>query len=168
MALPRKARKITIDGVDYRWMTSRNSDVLSVPVFVQEAEGKGNVLEFDFPVATNVVFLEVTNDRAKVTCELAGGRTREYQLSLPCVVGAGRGLNTPVYPTFPDVVKSRKKPITCLSLSQLDIPAAPGSARIVSMKPLEQRRQPRKITGTPAEQAGEIIRILRQEAKVLS
>ncbi len=123
---------------------------------------------FDFPVVTNAVFLEVTTDRARVTCELAGGRTREFQLSLPCVVGAGRGLNTPVYPTFPDVVKSRKKPITCLSLSQLDIPAPPGSTRIVSMMPLEQRRQPREITGTPAEQAGEIIRILRQEAKVLS
>lgn len=123
---------------------------------------------FDFPVVTNAVSLEVKNDRAMVICELAGGRTRKFQLSMPCVVGAGRGLNSPIYPTFPDVVKSRKKPVKTLSLSQLDITAAPGSARIVSITLLEQRRQPRKITGTPAEQAEEIIRILRQEAKVLS
>jgi electron transfer flavoprotein beta subunit len=36
------------------------------------------------------------------------------------------------------------------------------------MAPLVQKRTPRKITGTPSEQAAEIIRILKQEAKVLS
>lgn len=122
---------------------------------------------FGFPVVTNAASLEVTHDKATVTCELAGGRTRTFELSLPCVIGAGRGLNAPIYPTFPDVVKSRKKPIQTLSLSQLNVPAAPGSAKIVSMTPLVQKRNPQKITGTPAEQAAEIIRILRQEAKVL-
>lgn len=62
MALPRKARKITIDGLDYRWMTSRNSDVLSVPVFVQEAAGRGSVLEFAFPVETEWVPINDTGD----------------------------------------------------------------------------------------------------------
>ncbi|MEX1314595.1 MAG: electron transfer flavoprotein subunit beta/FixA family protein [Desulfotignum sp.] len=123
---------------------------------------------FDFPVVTNAATLDITNDKATVTCELTGGRTRTYELSLPCVIGAGRGLNTPIYPTFPDVVKSRKKPIETVSFSELNVSAAPGSARIVSMTPLVQKRNPQKITGTPAEQAAEIIRILRLEAKVLS
>ena len=123
---------------------------------------------FDFPVVTNAVSLDIKNGNATVTCELAGGRTRTFELSLPCVIGAGRGLNTPIYPTFPDVVKSRKKPIATLSLSKLNLSAAPGSAKIVSMTPLVQKRHPRKITGTPSEQAAEIIRILKQEAKVLS
>ncbi len=77
-------------------------------------------------------------------------------------------MNTPIYPTFPDVMKSRKKSIEALSLSELNVSAAPGTAKIVSMIPLVQKRTPRKITGTPSEQAAEIIRILRQEAKVLS
>ncbi|MCF8075819.1 MAG: electron transfer flavoprotein subunit beta/FixA family protein [Desulfotignum sp.] len=123
---------------------------------------------FDFPVVTNAVSLDIKNGNAIVTCELAGGRTRTFDLSLPCVIGAGRGLNTPIYPTFPDVVKSRKKPIETLTLPELNVPAAPGSAKIVSMTPLVQKRHPRKITGTPSAQAAEIIRILKQEAKVLS
>jgi electron transfer flavoprotein beta subunit len=123
---------------------------------------------FDFPVVTNAASLEITNGKARVGCELAGGRTRTYELTLPCVIGAGRGLNTPIYPTFPDVVKSRKKPIETVARSQLNVSDAPGSAKIISMTPLVQKRNPRKIIGTPAEQAAEIIRILRQEAKVLS
>lgn len=123
---------------------------------------------FDCPVVTNAARLDITHGNARVTCELAEGRTRTFNLSLPCVIGAGRGLNTPIYPTFPDVVKSRKKPIKTLSLSELNVSAAPGSAKIVSMTPLVQKRNPQKITGTPSEQAAEIIRILRQEAKVLS
>jgi electron transfer flavoprotein beta subunit len=123
---------------------------------------------FGFPVVTNAASLDITDGKAVVTCELAGGRTRTFELTLPCVIGAGRGLNTPIYPTFPDVVKSRKKPIETLALSELNVSAAPGSTRIVAMTPLVQKRNPRKITGTPAEQAAEIIRILRQEAKVLS
>jgi electron transfer flavoprotein beta subunit len=123
---------------------------------------------FGFPVVTNAASLDITDNKAVVTCELAGGRTRTFELTLPCVIGAGRGLNTPIYPTFPDVVKSRKKPIDSLTLSELNVSAAPGSAKIVAMAPLVQKRTPRKITGTPSEQAAEIIRILKQEAKVLS
>ena len=123
---------------------------------------------FGFPVVTNAASLDITDGRAVVTCELSGGRTRTFELTLPCVIGAGRGLNTPIYPTFPDVVKSRKKTIETLALSELNVSAAPGSTRMVAMTPLVQKRTPRKITGTPSEQAAEIIRILRQEAKVLS
>jgi len=123
---------------------------------------------FGFPVVTNAVSLDIKNGKATVTCELAGGRTRTFDLTLPCVIGAGRGLNTPIYPTFPDVVKSRKKSIETLTLPELNVPAAPGSTKIVAMTPLVQKRNPQKITGSPSAQAAEIIRILRQEAKVLS
>jgi electron transfer flavoprotein beta subunit len=123
---------------------------------------------FDFPVVTNAASFDIASGRAVVTCELSGGRTRTFELALPCVVGAGRGLNTPGYPTFPDVVKARKKPIKTIALDSLAIPPAAGSAKTVALTPLVQKRHPEKITGTPADQAKEIIRILRQEAKVLA
>jgi electron transfer flavoprotein beta subunit len=123
---------------------------------------------FDFPVVTNAASFELQSGKTVVTCELAGGRTRTFQLVLPCVVGAGRGLNTPHYPTFPDVVKARKKPIQTISLDSLGITFGPGSAKTVALEPLVHKRRPKKILGTPAEQAKEIIRILKQEAKVIS
>lgn len=123
---------------------------------------------FGFPVVTNAASLEISSKKAIVTCELSGGRTRTFALTLPCIIGAGRGLNTPGYPTFPDVVKARKKPITAISLDSLSLTPARGSAKTIALSPLVQKRHPKKITGTPADQAKEIIRILRQEAKALS
>lgn len=123
---------------------------------------------FGFPVVTNAASLDISSGKAIVTCELSGGRTRTFALVLPCVIGAGRGLNTPGYPTFPDVVKARKKPITTISLDSLSITPARGSAKTIALTPLVQKRHPKKITGTPADQAKEIIRILQKEAKVLS
>ena len=123
---------------------------------------------FDFPVVTNAIAIEADNDRAQVTYELAGGRTRTCELAMPCVVAAGRGLNTPAYPTFPDVVKARKKPIQVVALSDLAIDTSPGGARVVRLEPLTQTRSPRQINGSPREIAARMATILKEEAKVIT
>lgn len=122
---------------------------------------------FDFPVVTNVVKLDIEADKAIVVCELSGGITDTYEMSLPCVVGAGKGLNTPRYPTFPDVVKSKKKPVQKIAFCDLNIDDSMAGSRVVELKPLHQARQPKKIKGDAAGVARELIRILKQEAKVL-
>jgi len=126
---------------------------------------------FDFPVATNVVRLEIGAEHAPdhviVDSELSGGTVNTYEMSLPCVIGAGRGLNTPRYPTFPDVVKSKKKPIQKIDFTELNIQASGQGMRIVELDPLVQTRQPKEITGNPSEIAQEIIKILKEEAKVI-
>ena len=122
---------------------------------------------FDFPVATNVVRLDIEADKAVVDCELSGGITNTYEMSLPCVLGAGKGLNTPRYPTFPDVVKSKKKPVQKIAFTDLNIKDSLAGMRIVELEPLHQARQPKEIKGDAGFVAKEIIRILKQEAKVL-
>jgi electron transfer flavoprotein beta subunit len=110
----------------------------------------------------------VASDRAVVTYALAGGRNRTCELALPCVIAAGRGLNTPSYPTFPDVVKARKKPVQVIALDTLAIDTPPGSVRVVGLEPLWQTRTPRPITGSPREIAARIAAILKEEAKVVT
>jgi len=123
---------------------------------------------FDFPVVTNAVNVQAKADRAIVTYELAGGQTRTCELSMPCVVAAGRGLNTPSYPTFPDVVKARKKPVSTIDFNSLALGTPPGSARLIELVPLTRERSPREIKGTPREIAARIATILREEAKVIT
>jgi len=113
---------------------------------------------FDFPVVTNAINVNAEADRAVVTYELSGGQTRTCELSMPCVVAAGRGLNTPSYPTFPDVVKARN--------FALETP--PGRTRLIELVPLTQERSPKKINGTPLEIAAKIATILKEEAKVIA
>ncbi|MBF0258695.1 MAG: hypothetical protein HQK62_07645, partial [Desulfamplus sp.] len=42
--------------------------------------------------------------KVRVETLTEGGGRDIYELSLPCILGAGRGLNTPIYPTFPDFI----------------------------------------------------------------
>ena len=122
---------------------------------------------FDFPVATNVVKLDIDTDKAIVDCELSGGIVDTYEMSLPCILGAGRGLNTPRYPTFPDVVKSKKKPIQKIAFADLNIKDSTSKMSLVELVPLKQNREPKEIKGDANLVATEIVRILKQEAKVI-
>ncbi len=122
---------------------------------------------FDFPVATNVVSLDIEADMVRVDSELSGGAVDTYEMSLPCVVGVGKGLNIPRYPTFPDVVKSKKKVLKKIALADLNLEASESSMRVVGLTPLLLERESKEISGDAGEVAKEIIRILREEAKVI-
>jgi electron transfer flavoprotein beta subunit len=122
---------------------------------------------FNFPVATNVVRLNIEGEVAIVDSELSGGAVDTYEMSLPCVIGAGRGLNTPRYPTFPDVVKSKKKVLKKINLEDLDIETPKADMSMVQLEPLLQERKPKEIRGDKGEIAREITRILKEEAKVI-
>lgn len=136
-----------------------------------DAEGQQTMFRigalFDFPVATNVIRLTIAGDKAVVDSELSGGAANTYELSMPCVIGAGRGLNTPQYPTFRDVVTSKKKPVHFIAFSDLKIQPSLANVRIVELEPLAQKRMPKEITGDPGVVAQKIVTILKDEAKVL-
>lgn len=122
---------------------------------------------FDFPVATNVSKLRIEADKAAVDCEVSGGITMGCEMSLPCVIGAGRGLNIPGYPTFRDVVMSKKKPVQKVMLADLAVTPASAGMRIVELEPLKRTRQPREIKGDAKIAAAKIASILKEEAKVI-
>jgi electron transfer flavoprotein beta subunit len=124
---------------------------------------------FDFPVVNNVVKLDIVEGKAVADTDLSSGIVDTYELTLPCVIGAGKGLNTPRYPTFPDVVKSKKKPIKTIRLNELKPDATPAESgmTVVELAPLKQKREPKQITGDPGAVAQKIVSILKQEAKVI-
>ncbi|MBF0202602.1 MAG: hypothetical protein HQK66_15115 [Desulfamplus sp.] len=90
-----------------------------------------------------------------------------YQLSIPCVLGAGRGLNTPSYPTFPDVVKSKKKPLKILDMESLNFERPQCSTRILGLELFAQKREPREIKGDLSTKVDTLVKILKDEAKIL-
>ncbi len=122
---------------------------------------------FDFPVATNVIKVDIEAKRAVVDSELSGGNVNTYELSLPCVIGTGRGLNTPKYPTFPDVVKSKKKLVEKIAFTDLNIETSKANMSIVELESLKQARSPKEITGDAGIVAQKILNILKEEAKVI-
>jgi electron transfer flavoprotein beta subunit len=122
---------------------------------------------FSIPAASNVVSFSLESDSAVVECEMEGGSREVIEMSLPCVIGAGKSLNKPNYPTLPDIMKARKKEIKQVDLKDLGFGKPTGRVEALELKPAVEDRQPKEITGTPDEVAVKIVRILKEEARVL-
>ena len=122
---------------------------------------------FNFPVASNVIKFTHKGETALVETQTEGAGRNIYTLSMPCVLGVGRGINTPSYPTFPDVIKARKKPIKIVDIDTLNIAPPSSAMTIVSLEPFSKQRLAKKLTGSPAEQVKALVEILKNEARVL-
>ena len=119
------------------------------------------------PAATNVVKVDAEADAVQVACERDPGTVDVIRMTAPCVLGAGKGLNTPKYPTFPDIVKSRKKEVRKIALADLPVEKSAAAMTIEALSPAVDRRTPRELTGGAAEIAAQIVDILKNEAKVI-
>lgn len=122
---------------------------------------------FGIPAASNVVSFSLGSDGAVVECEMEGGAREVIEMSLPCVIGAAKSLNKPTYPTLPAIMRARKKEIKQVDLRNLGFAKPAGRVEILDLKPAIEDRQPREIPGPPDEVAVEIVRILKEEARVL-
>jgi len=122
---------------------------------------------FGIPAASNVVTLSLEPDTVIVEYELEAGAREVVELSLPCVIGTGKSLNRPNYPTLPAIMKARKKEIKQIDLEDLNFQKPAGRVEILELKPAAEGRQPKELSGTPDEVAVEIVRILQEEARVI-
>jgi electron transfer flavoprotein beta subunit len=122
---------------------------------------------FGMPVVSNAVELTLKPDGVRVACEMEAGRRDIFEMPLPCVVGTGKALNRPQYPTLPAIMQARKKTIKRCTLQDLELPPADASMELLKLKPAVEARQGRKLTGQPSEIAARLLEILRNEAKVI-
>jgi electron transfer flavoprotein beta subunit len=121
----------------------------------------------NIPAASNVISFALEQDSAVVECEQEGGAREVIEMSLPCVIGAGKGLNKPNYPTLPAIMKARKKEIKQVDIKDLVFEKPPGRVEVLELAPAVEERRPRELSGKPTEVADEIVRILQEEARVL-
>jgi electron transfer flavoprotein beta subunit len=112
------------------------------------------------PCASAVVKLQVDGGRAVAEREVEGG-LEVVECALPAVFTADKGLNTPRYPALKGIMAAKKKPIEVK-------PAALGLVR-ATVKSLDSPpvRKEGRIVGEGAGAVGELVRLLRQEARVI-
>jgi electron transfer flavoprotein beta subunit len=120
----------------------------------------------DMPAVSGVESFVLEQGRVRVECDLEAGARQVIELSLPCVIGCGKGLNKPSYPTLPAIIKARKKEVKQIDLQSLNIEKPAGRIEILELKPAVEARKPQEVKGTPEEIADEFVRILREEAKI--
>ena len=114
------------------------------------------------PCVTAVAHLELdhTTGRGVGEREIEGG-IEVVEFPLPAVLTADKGLNEPRYPALKGIMAAKKKP-----LEVKPVQFGTGGIEIVALTPPPQRKDG-KIVGEGAAAVPELVRLLREEAKVL-
>jgi len=118
-------------------------------------------------VATNVIAFNYDNGKVVVEREIDEGAREKIEMSAPCVVGATKGLNTPRYASLMGIMKAKKIPIKKLSLQDAGIAQVDNKVKREKLYAPPEKPQGRIIPGEPEEAVKELVRVLKEEAKVL-
>lgn len=119
------------------------------------------------PSVTMVTKLEVAGTAAKATRPIEGAQL-VIETSLPCVITATKGLNEPRYASLPGIMKAKKKPVDVKNAGDLGVSGA-SKSKVGKFVP-PPARPPGKIVcadDTPEGKAAELVKLLREEAKVI-
>ena len=121
----------------------------------------------EMPVVNEVSSLSIDDGKAVVEREIGSGEKQVIEMNLPCVIGADRGLNEPRYPKFPDIMKAKKKEIKKIEFSSLELDESQAMVEIEKLELVPERSGAKMIEGSVNDQADQIVKILRQDEKVL-
>jgi len=122
------------------------------------------------PHVANVVKLEVGEGKVTADREIEGAH-EIVESALPVALTAQKGLNEPRYASLKGIMAAKKKPVAEKKLADLGVPEAdPANAKTRWRKlELPPARQAVKLipADDPAAAAKELVRLLREEAKVI-
>lgn len=114
----------------------------------------------NLPFISLITKLELSEKNATVHREIEGGH-EILEVSLPAVFSAQKGLNEPRYPSLKGIMAAKKKPLeektpqlvkSCLRTVKMEYPPS---------------RPPGMIVGKGTEAVPELVRLLKEEAKVI-
>jgi len=114
----------------------------------------------NIPCITVVTKLEVDGTSVKAEREIEGG-AELLETTIPCIITCQKGLNEPRFPSIRGVMMAKKKQISEEAV-ELD-----DAKLTVSALSYPQARSGSKVVGEGAEAVPELIRLLREEAKVI-
>ncbi|MEP6572644.1 MAG: electron transfer flavoprotein subunit beta/FixA family protein [Gemmatimonadota bacterium] len=114
----------------------------------------------ELPCISAVAHLTVNGTALEAEREIEGG-IEVSTCSLPAVLTCDKGLNTPRLPSLKGIMAAKKKPLEVKPVS-----LGAGTLSTVSLT-LPAERKAGRIVGEGADAVPELVRLLRQEAKVL-
>jgi len=122
------------------------------------------------PQATAVTKLELGQGGGTATAHReVEGAVEVLEVRLPAVITVERGINEPRYPSLPGIMRAKRTPIAAKTLADLGLGAADVGARVelLGLTPPPKRQAGRVLEGEPPAVVRELLRLLREEAKVL-
>jgi len=112
------------------------------------------------PCVTSVSRLEIADGKGVAEREIEGG-IEVCEFPLPAVLTVDKGLNEPRYPALKGIMAAKKKPMEIKPT-----PLGVGDVEIVALTVPPERKEG-KIVGEGPAAVPELVRLLREEAKIL-
>lgn len=122
----------------------------------------------EIPHASVVTSFDLDGSTATVNREIEGGHY-ELEVPLPALFTIQKGINTPRYPTLPNIMKAKKKEIKELSLADIGLSAedVASGLTVESLSLPRQDRLNKILDGDNTERVALLLSALREEEKVL-
>jgi electron transfer flavoprotein beta subunit len=120
----------------------------------------------DIPCITTIVGFEFDGGNITAKRELEGGVKAQVSCSAPALVTCQLGLNTPRYPTLPNIMKAKKKEL--LSVPVADLCHVEPLAETASLAFPEKKGGGLILEGDVGELADKLIKILKEKTAVLA
>ena len=115
------------------------------------------------PHATIIMDVQADPPKLRVKRELEGGWFQWVSMPLPAVLTIQSGINQLRYATLKGIMAAKKKEIRAITPSS----SAPPKITIAAMYVPEKTKKTQLIEGAPAAAAKELVRRLREEARVI-
>lgn len=114
----------------------------------------------DYNCVPVVVDFKLDGNKITAEREIEGGR-EVVETSLPAVITAQKGLNEPRYASLKGIMAAKKK-----TIAEKPAAAFTSTTEIIDMN-LPASKQPGRILGTDSTAVPELVKLLREEAKVI-
>jgi electron transfer flavoprotein beta subunit len=132
-----------------------DGDAFQVPTMVSNLLG--------LPRVNVCTSFEVDGAKARCKRQIEGGE-ETIEVSLPCVISVQKGVNgihDKRFPSMKGIMAAKSKPVESLAA-----PAFESAMEVVKLE-MPPERPPGKIVGKGVEAVPELVRLLKEEAKVL-
>jgi len=119
----------------------------------------------NYPCATTLVGFEYDAGTITAKRELEGGMKAVAKLKAPALVTCQLGLNTPRYPTLPNIMKAKKKEIAAIPVA--DLLKEEALSKTASFHPPAKKGSGMILEGDVADLVEKVIGILKEKTAVL-
>lgn len=107
------------------------------------------------------------SEQVSVEREAEGGAKEILTLKTPCLITANKGLNTPRYASLPGIMKAKKKVIKEIEFASLGLAADTQKTKVSQFTFPAESSAVKMLSGDAQAQVSELVKLLKDEAKVL-
>ncbi|MBI3733504.1 MAG: electron transfer flavoprotein subunit beta/FixA family protein [Chloroflexi bacterium] len=119
------------------------------------------------PLVAGARSTEVSGGTARVLRDVEGGKEK-LEVSLPALITSSQATE-PRYPTLKGIMGAKRKPVLEWDIASLGVAADALASRVerVALDMPPGRQAGRLLLGEPNDQVQELVRLLREQAKVI-